>query len=711
MLPGLAYIDMLFQLVKDGLKLEYREYSLKKLMIFNPLIVGKEKGIRIKITFEKKQKYWAIKVEDGEEDKKGELYITVELHKEAPRLEEKIDIEAMKQDVLQKTDIEALYAEARKSGLIHREIIKAEGIIYETETESMSEIRVNHAYRKGGEEFLFHPALIDGAGMASMAIVSRSNPEQIKGKLFLPLSYESFYGREPLQDSCYVRIKRASIRHINDIFTVDMEFFNAEGKQAALLKGLTAKRVRHPGQKLPERSDLREGKELKETEQGERNNTESLGRAAIEETLKKIFSKYIHREFDQAAMERGFFELGLESSQLLGLVKDIEDGFQMSLSPSLLFEYSNLKELGGYLEGRAEKEGDWGYSEKGKIPERVEAVLTAGSYEFYENEPYLRDHRVYGRPALMGITHPCLVLESYLRNNPESYPVEMRNIQFVGGPVGLNKNEAVQIRVKFNGVEKQTGFETTYDVKGYNGSGEEKTGCTGEYIGPVSADPEEIDIEAIIKESKPLEREIIEKSYHTIKGFTIGAMLQTIESAYEYDKSTLIGRVDITGKRKKGNVTEMAFDPLLLNSCYALTNPETVNQGMLEKMNEKIYIPLIIEKIVLYRVMTEKAYLIKKIRSGKEDFLSFDVVVLTESGEMIAEIINASIKSVRTAGQLSNLAETQTAEKEEGDKIAIIGLSGRYAGSRNLEEPGKLKEREGLHNGDTGRKVGLEGIL
>ncbi|MDJ1630928.1 acyl carrier protein [Bacillus velezensis] len=58
----------------------------------------------------------------------------------------------------------------------------------------------------------------------------------------------------------------------------------------------------------------------------------------MEETLYRIFSTYVGRPVTRNDAHTVFFELGLESSQLLAIIKDIEGAFDLRLNPTLLFE-------------------------------------------------------------------------------------------------------------------------------------------------------------------------------------------------------------------------------------------------------------------------------------------------------------------------------------------------------------------------------------
>ncbi len=706
LLPGLAYIDMLYQLAQIK-GLDYREHCLKRLSISNPLIVGENRSVKLKISFDKPSTYWKIIVEGTEIDNQGnplqeKLYITGEMHKEAMLLEEQINIEAMKQAASQRVDIETAYSEAGKRGLVHQGMMKAKGTIYLTDPGCLIEVNVDNAYHDEAKRFLFHPTLIDGPAMASGVLEGNSNAANNED-LYLPIYYESFSCAEPFHTQLYARVSLSSLRMVNDIQTMDMAFFNTEGKHVAQLKGITGKRVRFKGQINPDFKKETAG--LSPVQESfvvsaapshhHRENTKVMNTATAhrESLLRKIFSKRLNRADLQIDLETGFFELGLESSQLLAVVKDIESAFDLSLSPTLLFENSNLRELISYLEKKGEEEGVFQHlkakeEHKDKsVPPHESLPSESNTYEFYEHEAFLQDHLVYNQPALMGVTHPCLVLETYIQNNPEAYPVELKNVQFLGGPVTLKKTERVHVQVQFEGDKSRTSFKTVHYIKD---PGHTRPCCKGEYIGPANVLPEAIDIEAMLSRSKPMDRDEVDGWYRNLEAFTIGPTLQTIDSVYAYDMSTFIIKVCLSGKLRKGNVSHFVFDPLLLNSCYFLKYDR-------DAKSDNIFIPLMIEHLTVFRAMTETAYIVKTIRCQKTDFVSYDAMVLTGKGDIIAEIVNASVKEVLNPSLLSNASfhatspqpafATSNKNQERNPQamdIAIVGLAGRYPQSYDV---------------------------
>jgi acyl transferase domain-containing protein/acyl carrier protein/NAD(P)-dependent dehydrogenase (short-subunit alcohol dehydrogenase family) len=698
LLPGLAYIDMLYHLAQDSLGLNYRQHCLKRLSIYQPLIVRENCPVELEILFDRVSDHWKIAVQGTEADGHGNslerLYITAELHEESIQFEEQIDIEGIKQAATQCVDMEEIYGAARKRGLVHQGMIKARGNVYLTDLGCLIEVNVEDAYREEVPKVLFHPSLIDGAGMAAGFLAGKSDSENNKD-LYIPLYYESFTSIEPLYTHCYARVNLSSLRKVNDVRTMDIAFFNAAGKQVAQLNGITEKRIRFKEQI---NSNLKKEtvlfpvqKDSVSTVHPQYSREGAISH--IERRLQKIFSKHLKQAPSQIDINTGFFEIGLESSQLLAIVQDIERSFGLSLSPTLLFENNNIRELIDYL--KIKKQENNIHSDPVEkldnkyMPLENKLELQSHAYEFYEHEPFLQDHLVYGQPALMGVTHCCLVLEDYIRNNLEAYPVELRNIKFVGGPVTLKKTESAHVLVQFGDDDNQENFKTVYYLKDPNNA---KLCCQGEYIGSSKALPETIDIESLLTQSKVVAKDTIDKSYNAISNFAIGEMLQTINSAFVYDDSTVIAKVCLSDKLKKGNVSRFILDPLLLNSCYQLCYLEN------NEKKDNIFIPLMIEGLTVFRSMPETAYIVRTLRYRKNDFISFDAMMLTEDGEIIAEMINASVKEVVNPALLSNASlsstpvqsSVKTVTEHESDTqgidIAIIGINGRYPGAKNIQE-------------------------
>jgi polyketide synthase PksM len=709
LLPGLAYIDLLYQLFPGITGLDLEKHCLKRLSISNPLIVRADRPVRLKITFDQAAEGWAVRVAGTETDSQGnpsdeKPYITAEVHEATVTPQARIDVAAIKQKAVRRLDLETLYAGARRRGLVHQGMIKAQGMVYRTDSGCLIEVGVDEAYHEAARGFVFHPALIDGAAMAT-EILTDGGDGAAQEDLYLPLYYESFYCAEPLQRHCFVMVDKASLRIVNEIRSLDLVFFNDRGEQIGQLTGITGKKVRFREQINPDLQPA--AAELSHRAPAASGSSPADGGAEksvissdIEKRLLRIFAGHLGRAATELDWDRGFFEMGLVSSQLLALVRDLESAFQFALNPTLLFEYNNLGELAKYLAEQGigpERFADREIAVEAPAPSTPmppEALpLSADTYPFYESEAFLQDHLVYRQPALMGVTHPCLVIESQVKHNPGAYPLELSNIQFIGGPVTLKKGETVHIGIHWEEEGDRTSFATFYHL---GDPGQTKPCCQGQCTQSLSGAPEPIDLAALIRRAQPVAPDTVAQWYRLIKDFTIGSLLQTIESAYVADKSTLIGKVRIAKGVKKGDIADFVFDPLLLNSCYLIN---LLDEG---QKSGRIFIPLLIERLTVYRPMTETAYIVKTVRCQKPGYIAFDAAVLTETGEMIAAIGNASIKEVPDPALLRNSSfilpgpasnDDEVPEASEPD-IAIVGLAGRYPQSYTVGE-----FRENLYNG------------
>jgi acyl carrier protein len=486
------------------------------------------------------------------------------------------------------------------------------------------------------------------------------------GELFIPLFYEEFYAVEPLQTGCFASVDLSSVRKRNDVTTLDIVFYNQAGKQVALLKGFTSKKVRQEGDLDP---TLKRGQPTAAAASGPL----PASSGDLEAKLRGIVARQLNTRPEEINLDTVFFEIGLQSAQLMHVVKEIETLFDLRLSPTLLFETNNLRELIAYLAPKVKA------TQTPKVKAETKAEAKAASpeaYAFHGHEPYLQDHLVFGKPALMGVTHPSLALEAFVKSH--SYPVELNRIEFVGGPITLEATETAHIGVHFREEGGETHFTTDYYV---NDPSDRKVCCRGTAAGSATPAADRFDLAAMLQQVKPLDRQTVAGWYELVQGFQIGPMLRTIEAAYLVDDSTLLMKVDLRGKLQKGNVARLAFDPLLFNTCYMVFH--RIDPSRLGN----IFIPLVVERLTVYRPMTESVYVVNTIRTMKDGFVSFDAVVFTEQGERIAEVYNASVKEVVNPSLLANASfddKKPRADAPGALDVAIVGMSGRYPQSYDV---------------------------
>lgn len=354
-LPGLAYIDMLLQLGRGALALDPTRVSLNRVTIHHPLVVG-DGGAALCIRFESAEQGYSITVEGAEAGADGgtspqKLYVTALLAEGSGEMLLHVPVEEWKRKAERRTELGAVYSNARERGLVHQGVMKASGAVYETERAYLIETRLNGDDQELSRTMLFHPALIDSAAVAMGFL----DPSGDKGSLYIPLYYESFFAHAPLQPDGYAYVEKASVRKVKDIQTADIAFLDSQGRQIAFLKGLTSKLVRRAEQitASPAEAAASVSTPVRDPAPSVPALAYSSAGANLESAVCRVFGQYLQREPALIDVNVGFYELGLESSQLLSLVRELEQVTGVSLHPTLLFEYTTISELSAYLSGVA----------------------------------------------------------------------------------------------------------------------------------------------------------------------------------------------------------------------------------------------------------------------------------------------------------------------------------------------------------------------
>ncbi|GER89945.1 polyketide synthase PksM [Dictyobacter vulcani] len=363
LLPGLAYIDLIYQLFREY-GFAHHELELRNVSIYNPLIVKQDDEVLLTIQcLEVEKDQWRIRIDGqaqqngkGEQDKKQ--YITAELYKRPLVVfEETLDVSALKQVAKNTIALDTMYDQCRRQELLHTGLMKAEGQLYETEAGIVIDLAPGSAGLSQAEHFMFHPALIDGSGVGSGWLLTEVlNAEQ---KLYLPLFYEAFCASALLQTHCFTRIQRASVRLEKELIYLTLEFFDDAGHKVAELKNFASKLVRGAELIDPTRAATPTvaPKALPTTAPAPVEKRPAVAPAMdrasaydeVEDFLRQLLAQRLNVPKEQIETDTGYYQMGLDSRRLLEVVQAIEIQIGVSLSPILLFEYTTIAELATFL--------------------------------------------------------------------------------------------------------------------------------------------------------------------------------------------------------------------------------------------------------------------------------------------------------------------------------------------------------------------------
>ncbi|WP_429941312.1 amino acid adenylation domain-containing protein (plasmid) [Agrobacterium vitis] len=178
---------------------------------------------------------------------------------------------------------------------------------------------------------LAHPALLmAGAVAAGIADYGKTGHDHA----YLPMYIQSFRLFAPLNQPCVAIIRKASMVRKVDVTQLDIRFVDEQGQILAELNGLASKLL-----------------------QGQRRDAEvvtSLAHAASQMTaaqsrLRHLFAQHLVRAEETLPMDRGYYEMGIDSAEIIAITRMLGEVVGTELPPTLCFEHTNLRDLADHL--------------------------------------------------------------------------------------------------------------------------------------------------------------------------------------------------------------------------------------------------------------------------------------------------------------------------------------------------------------------------
>ena len=348
LLPGLAYIDLLYQIFREN-GYDFSQLELRNLSIFNPLIVAQNQDVTLNVEcLEVETGRWDIRVTAVQDSR---CFATAEMHQVAPIIfGETLGAGETDSSTNNTIQLEDVYQQCRRHGLLHTGFMKAEGEIFSRENATVIKLSIGKDAMASASGFMFHPVLIDASAIGSsvlLATLIESEKLEDEKPLYLPLFYQSFRASSLLQQQCTTRIQASSVGRKKELSYLTLEFFDESGKKIAELNNLTTKLVREGGFKNTGAEKW--GEPVREREGNLPVSTGVVSPTSAESFLRQLIAKRLNKPLETIGRGIGYYEMGLDSPMLLEMVTSIEQKVGEALTPTLLFEYTTISELAEYL--------------------------------------------------------------------------------------------------------------------------------------------------------------------------------------------------------------------------------------------------------------------------------------------------------------------------------------------------------------------------
>ena len=341
--PGLAYVDLIFQIF-DEKGFSFETLTLKHFSIHHPLIITPTTPVELHIICQGKTSgVWNIEIQAT-----SQTVVKAEMHQETlPLLESKLDRSFDGRLI----ELEEMYRRCQKHGLVHSGLMKPEGDLRMTEKDLFIDLQLSDESNDSYDQFLFHPALLDGSALSSSFLLS----EVAENELYLPLYFESFHARKPITKRCRALIKKKSIRQENELIYLTLIFYDDAGTQIGKLENFASKLVRGHSQD------------------------------EILEKLRLLLVQHLEKDSTEVKVDEGYYEMGLDSSGLLEFAEKVGNTMGIVVPPTLLFEYTTLRELAHFIASSKGKVKQDSLEKKSEGEEEIAIIGVAGRYPKAEN--------------------------------------------------------------------------------------------------------------------------------------------------------------------------------------------------------------------------------------------------------------------------------------------------------------------------------------
>jgi pimeloyl-ACP methyl ester carboxylesterase/NADP-dependent 3-hydroxy acid dehydrogenase YdfG/acyl carrier protein len=366
LVPGVTFLDLIYRFL-DSKGFQLGQIEVKNVIFKEPVATSPQFARKVQVTIERGPSVWTVRAK-SQKVAGGQVvspdwteHFQAELNPNSAPLRKQIEIERLKQQAFRVDDMDHSYVYSRKSGLQHYEFMKLLGRIHQGDGYLLAEVHLSRLAQAYLNQFLFHPAYLDGSlSVPGILIFHSREVDYSQAKPLIPLYIGSFRAADRFREKCFVYVQNRNIQisASQDIAYSDIEIYNEQGQILAAYQRFGVKKVRTaesiikletlpaaaPGRPEPAQGDRSApipGGWLKE--EGLRS-TETLTAE-----LRQMIGGMLGKVVEQAAAEVDFYDLGLDSGQLLRLVRDLEEKLGVQLYPTLLFEYPNINQLAEYL--------------------------------------------------------------------------------------------------------------------------------------------------------------------------------------------------------------------------------------------------------------------------------------------------------------------------------------------------------------------------
>ncbi len=213
------------------------------------------------------------------------------------------------------------------------------------EGEVLGEVKLTPEMSEQSSDYYIHPAIFDACHVISSFSLGDEPALQHRVPFMIKSVEISQHIQKNELNHCYCKVNK--IKMNDQIAEMDLLLCNTQGQILVKMMGLTTKKVPNKEALFSSASES-----IEHTEKPTFTPLKPIGTDLLDniiDYLKQKIAVALQKDKDSVSIENNFMDLGLDSNNMIGAVREIEQELSIELYPTLFFEYQNILSLSKYF--------------------------------------------------------------------------------------------------------------------------------------------------------------------------------------------------------------------------------------------------------------------------------------------------------------------------------------------------------------------------
>ncbi len=359
MMPGVTFLDLVWRLLTSK-GFDPVAAEIIKVVFSHPVMLGENQSRCIKFDIETTTDQWLIVARSQlmsaglpESESWDENFrCSVNLNCRDISIGRQIAQMPDSQATAELIPMESVYARARDVAIVHRERMTLVGDIHKFKSQAFADLMLSPQAILVEDDYVVHPAILDSATLVPFVFLDHTKILDP----YIPLSIERVTLNAPVRGKIRVHVHdNHDPQGMHDVLFHNYELCDLNNQVLVRVERLSAKRVRNRFSSADSLSSLA-AKAIPDTPGTKRKSVHAFdisdhgnSESNLRDWLSAQVSDVLCRDITHEDAEVGFYDLGLDSRQLLEFVRMLEQGLGKDLYPTLLFEQGTIQRLSTYL--------------------------------------------------------------------------------------------------------------------------------------------------------------------------------------------------------------------------------------------------------------------------------------------------------------------------------------------------------------------------